>query len=198
MKQKSEKERLSLEAYLAGKQPLQPGLTALPTDEELDAAEAKFDRIIRKRGAFRPRLAAALFAIAAMLVLAFILWPERPKVSVVPEAPAVVQASAPTVQEAIVPAAMPDPQVLVAHHEKRATTVGPKRTKRNQVTLQQVAAEPPLQEETVVAPYEDTEGAAILAKEQQYILEVEQNAFERALAVQQENTLTCLTATSPS
>lgn len=198
MKQKNEKERVSIEAYLAGEQPLQPELTALPTDEELDAAEAEFDHIVSKRGAFPLRLAAALFAIAAMLVLAFILWPEQRSVSGVPETPAIVQTSTSTVQETAVTTAAAAPQVLVAHHQAQATIVRSKPVKRSQNTHRQEAAEPPLHEETEADPFEDTDGAAILATEQQYILEVEQTAFERARAVQQENTLTCLTATSPS
>ena len=56
---------------------------------------------------------------------------------------------------------------------------------------------PPLQDAEMPA-YEDPDGAAILAAEQQRILEVEQAAHQRAIAVTQENTLACVTATSPS
>ena len=47
-------------------------------------------------------------------------------------------------------------------------------------------------------PSQDPDGAAILATEQQRILEVEQAARQRAIAVTQENTLACVTAASPS
>ncbi|MBQ6433078.1 MAG: hypothetical protein IJJ94_03945 [Bacteroidaceae bacterium] len=58
---------------------------------------------------------------------------------------------------------------------------------------------PSLPKEDAVTPaYEDPDGAAILATEQQRILEVEQAARQRAIAVTQENTLACVTAASPS
>ena len=58
---------------------------------------------------------------------------------------------------------------------------------------------PSLPKEDAVTPaYEDPDGAAILAAEQQRILEVEQAARQRAIAVTQENTLACVTAASPS
>ena len=38
-----------LDRYLAGEAPLHPESLDLPTDEELDAAEAEFDRIIAER-----------------------------------------------------------------------------------------------------------------------------------------------------
>jgi len=74
-----------LEQYLAGNAPLHPERLALPSEEELDAAEKEFDRIVAKQKqparliAFWPYAA----AVAAVLVVAFLLRPtESP---VIPE-----------------------------------------------------------------------------------------------------------------
>lgn len=64
-----------LEQYLAGNAPLHPERLALPSEEELDAAEKEFDRFVAKRKqparliAFWPFVA----AVAAVLVVAFLL-----------------------------------------------------------------------------------------------------------------------------
>lgn len=78
--------KFSLEQYLAGRQPLQPERTALPTDAELEAAEAEYDRIVGERTKAktnqgnRPRHDRQYWAwglsIAAAAILAFLLWPE--------------------------------------------------------------------------------------------------------------------------
>lgn len=52
--------------------------------------------------------------------------------------------------------------------------------------------------ESASHPIDDPDGAAILAAEQQRIIEAEAAAMARAIAVQQENTLASLKATSPS
>ncbi len=62
----------------------------------------------------------------------------------------------------------------------------------------QAATQHPTQEEPIKATLEDPDGAAILAAEHQRILEMERAARERTIAVQQENTLACLNAVSPS
>lgn len=43
------KNKFSLEQYLTGHQPLQPERTALPTDAELEAAEAEYDRYVSEQ-----------------------------------------------------------------------------------------------------------------------------------------------------
>ena len=74
-----------LEQYLAGNSPLHPERLALPSEEELDAAEKEFDRFVAKQKqparliAFWPFAA----AVAAVLVVAFLLRPT--KSSVIPE-----------------------------------------------------------------------------------------------------------------
>lgn len=68
-----------LEQYLAGKSPLHPERLALPSEEELDAAEKEFDRFVAKKKqparliAFWPFAA----AVAAVLVVAFLLRPTK-------------------------------------------------------------------------------------------------------------------------
>lgn len=62
-----------LERYLNGELPLQSELTELPTDEELDAAEAEFDRIVAKRKPLSRRILRwwPMAATAAVVALAF-------------------------------------------------------------------------------------------------------------------------------
>ena len=61
------------ERYLNGELPLQTELTELPTDEELDAAEAEFDRIVAKRKPLPRRILRwwPMAATAAVVALAF-------------------------------------------------------------------------------------------------------------------------------
>lgn len=74
-----------LEQYLAGNAPLHPERLALPSEEELDAAEKEFDRFVAKQKqparliAFWPFAA----AVAAVLVAVFLL--RSAKSSVIPE-----------------------------------------------------------------------------------------------------------------
>lgn len=74
-----------LEQYLAGKAPLHPERLALPSEEELDAAEKEFDRFVAKKKqparliAFWPIVA----AVAAVLVAVFLL--RSTKSAVIPE-----------------------------------------------------------------------------------------------------------------
>lgn len=71
-----------LEQYLAGNSPLHPERLALPSEEELDAAEKEFDRFVAKQKqparliAFWPFAA----AVAAVLVAAFLLRPTKSSV----------------------------------------------------------------------------------------------------------------------
>ncbi len=67
-----------LEQYLAGKAPLHAEDLRLPSAEELDAAEAAFDEIVagRKKPARRVPLWAWAAAVAAVLMVAVLLWPQ--------------------------------------------------------------------------------------------------------------------------
>ena len=74
-----------LEQYLAGKAPLHANRLKLPTEKELDEAEAAFEsltpRPIRgERELKHRRLWPWVGAIAASIVVAFILWPNSPAV----------------------------------------------------------------------------------------------------------------------
>ncbi len=79
--------KFSLEQYLAGRQPLLPERTDLPTDAELEAAEAEYDRIVsectkaKTNQGDRPRHDRQYWAwglsIAAVFILVFLLWPEK-------------------------------------------------------------------------------------------------------------------------
>lgn len=90
-----------LEQYLAGKAPLHADRLNLPSDEELDAAEAEFDKMIttHKRPAhllpFWPWVGAA---VAAMLVVAFLLWTKKP----MPITEEAVPTPAPTTNQLVV------------------------------------------------------------------------------------------------
>ena len=88
MNRENGKKRIDIgRAYLDGKWPLQPELTALPTDAELEAAEAEYDRIVSERTKAkanqgnRPRHDRQYWAwglsIAAVFTLAFLLLPEN-------------------------------------------------------------------------------------------------------------------------
>jgi len=69
-----------LERYLAGEAPLHAERLNLPSEEELDASEAEFDKILAtSKLAKRRNLTVALWiaSIAAVLVLAFIIWPKQ-------------------------------------------------------------------------------------------------------------------------
>lgn len=67
-----------LEQYLAGKAPLHAEDLRLPSAEELNAAEAAFDEIVagRKKTARRVPLWAWAAAVAAVLMVAVLLWPQ--------------------------------------------------------------------------------------------------------------------------
>lgn len=118
------KNKFSLEQYLTGHQPLQPERTALPTDAELEAAEAEYDRIVGERTKAkanqgnRARLDRQYWAwglsIAAAVLIAFLLWPEgdsleQTKVETQREA-VIVQAEVPKAEV---------PQEETARHETK-------------------------------------------------------------------------------
>lgn len=67
-----------LEQYLAGKAPLHAEDLRLPSAEELNAAEASFDEIVagRKKPARRVPFWAWAAAVAAVLMVAVLLWPK--------------------------------------------------------------------------------------------------------------------------
>ena len=74
-----------LEKYLAGKAPLHANRLKLPTEEELDEAEAAFESLTPRplqgeRELKHRRLWPWVGAIAASIVVAFILWPNSPAV----------------------------------------------------------------------------------------------------------------------
>lgn len=106
MKEKQEERRMekafSLEQYLEGKSPLQPERLALPTDEELDAAEAEFDRIVCERNdetrknktATKRPLRWWPIAAAAVVAFAFILAPHSKDKEVI--APTVITTPQPS------------------------------------------------------------------------------------------------------
>lgn len=118
------KNKFSLEQYLTGHQPLQPERTALPTDAELEAAEAEYDRIVGERTKAkanqgnRARLDRQYWAwglsVAAAVLIAFLLWPEgdsleQTKVETQRE-PVIVQAEEPKAEA---------PQEETARHETK-------------------------------------------------------------------------------
>lgn len=118
------KNKFSLEQYLAGHQPLQPERTALPTDAELEAAEAEYDRIVGERTKAktnqgnRPSHDRQYWAwglsVAAAVLIAFLLWPEgdsleQTKVETQREA-VIVQAEVPKAEV---------PQEETARHETK-------------------------------------------------------------------------------
>ena len=63
LKEKSEE---WLEQYLAGEKPLHPGRLQLPSEEELDAAEAAFDAAVSRRKDHKRRYVLAFAAFALL------------------------------------------------------------------------------------------------------------------------------------
>lgn len=107
-----------LEQYLAGKAPMHSDRLNLPSEEELDAAEAEFDKMVTAHK--RPARLLPLWpwvgaAVAAMLVAAFLLWPEKP--TAIPEEQ-LAQATAPKPVKQ--PKVAPAPQSHSPHEAKEA------------------------------------------------------------------------------
>lgn len=76
LKEKSEE---WLEQYLAGEKPLHPGRLQLPSEEELDAAEAAFDAAVsRRKPSRRIPLWPWAAVVAAAAVVAFLLRSAQP------------------------------------------------------------------------------------------------------------------------
>lgn len=145
--------KFSLEQYLDGKHPLQPERTALPTDAELEAAEAEYDRIVSERTKAkteqgdRPRHDRQYWAwglsVAAAVLIAFLLWPEGQEKTIEhPEQQVVIAVvQQPEKQDVIdvkkekrhVPMIVQEPQVIVQ-------SVPVRRTDEN-LTHQEVAVE---------------------------------------------------------
>jgi len=118
------KNKFSLEQYLTGHQPLQPERTALPTDAELEAAEAEYDRCVSEQNELSRHRAGTplhygrgwgwVLSVAAAVLIAFLLWPEgdsleQTKVETQREA-VIVQAEVPKAEV---------PQEETARHEAK-------------------------------------------------------------------------------
>lgn len=118
------KNKFSLEQYLAGRQPLQPERTDLPTDAELEAAEAEYDRCVSEQNKLSAHRTSTplhygrgwgwVLSVAAAVLIAFLLWPEgdsleRTKVETQREA-VIVQAEVPKAEV---------PQEETARHETK-------------------------------------------------------------------------------
>ena len=116
--------KFSLEQYLAGRQPLQPERTDLPTDAELEAAEAEYDRCVSEQNKLSAHRTSTplhygrgwgwVLSIAAAVLIAFLLWPEgdsleQTKVETQREA-AIAQAEVPKAEV---------PQEETARHETK-------------------------------------------------------------------------------
>lgn len=102
---KVKREEVNLEHYLAGQTPLHADRLTLPSDEELDAVEAEFDRIIaeRKQSAHRiPLWPWTAAAVAAVLVAAVLLWPDKRPLSS-PEQPTLISQTSQTTEHRPVP-----------------------------------------------------------------------------------------------
>ena len=147
------KNKFSLEQYLAGRQPLQPERTSLPTDAELEAAEAEYDRCVSEQNELSRHRAGTplhygrgwgwVLSIAAAVILAFLLWPEGQEKTIEhPEQQVVIAVvQQPEKQDVIdvkkekrhVPMIVQEPQVIVQ-------SVPVRRTDEN-LTHQEVAVE---------------------------------------------------------
>ena len=89
-------ESINLEHYLAGQAPLHAERLNLPSDEELDAAEAEFDKIIAERKPSARRIPLwpwAAAAVAAVVVTVILLWPDARPLSSSEQPALVSQAS---------------------------------------------------------------------------------------------------------
>ncbi len=80
-----------IEDYLQGRHPMEQHSWELPTDSELEHNEALFDALLaEKKAAKRKKVwpyATSAVAVAACIVLAFILWPDKSTI----EAPVVAE-----------------------------------------------------------------------------------------------------------
>ena len=163
-----------LEQYLAGKAPLHGDRLNLPSEEELDAAEAEFDKIVTAHK--RPARLLPLWpwvgaAIAAMLVAAFLLWSEKP--TAVPEEQlAQVTAPKPVKQ----PKVAPVPQPHSPHEAKEA-----KEAHKPQASSLTAPMPQPKEEETPVIPPDKQALADIFLAEEALQVAYELQAQQEAI-----------------
>lgn len=213
---KMENGRLNIEHYLEGKQPLQPELTAMPTDEELEAAEMEFDRIIAPS---RPPRGVSywvgiVISAAAAVALAFVLWPQRaketPSVPSTPaEPPALAINSSSEVSESrtlveadseekdvVQPKLSPAKSLSSATGQRlavaAATSASPATAAKDE--LQQGSAHKP-------SASHDNQAAALAAIEAETLAAlyaVEAEAMQQAVEAQQQALATCSTPNQPS
>ena len=114
-----------LEQYLAGKAPLHAEDLHLPSAEELNAAEAAFDEIVagRQKTARRVPLWAWAAAVAAVLMVAVLLWPQ----SDAQETPALMATrETPKLQRS-----EKEPQPVMAHQAKQEHLVAANKKEKN-------------------------------------------------------------------
>ena len=158
----------------------------------------------RRMMLLRPRVIrfAAGAAIAAVLALAFLIINNNEYVSPTKKGKPELIALTHAEQEA---AASSPPKgqevelIINTPLSEPTVKVSTPRTKHKHKKAQMAVPEETTQQPTEISPsIDDPDGAAILAAEQRHILEVEAAALERAITVQQENTLASLTATTPS
>lgn len=173
-KVKSEKLKMKkeefLEQYLAGKAPLHADRLNLPTEEELDATEAEFDKMVKERK--RPARLLSLWpwfgtAVAAMLVVAFLLWPKEQPAIVTEEVsisaqpvrqPAPQSESLPVAQETSKPKESSKPHFSHnSHNSHRANKPqplceAPPSESLPEPVLAKAEPEPQLEEEAPVIP----------------------------------------------
>ena len=221
-------EKIKIESYLEGKLPLQPELTAVPSDEELEAAEAEFDSLVAqarsqapaeaglqpaRRASLRVRAWAGLsFIAAASVILAFILWPQshsvvQPMPSASTAAPVLANNTVSVVSESDTHA-VADDCAKDAAAESRLKSLPPTSVQGAALaeaapvsqanTKRGVEQQEPAQQKDVPNDYHAAELAAIEAETLAALSAVEAEVLQEAVEAQQHALATCNSPNQPS
>ena len=150
-----------LEQYLAGKAPLHADWLALPSEDELDAAEKEFDRFVAKQKQPARRIALWPFAaaVAAVLVVAFLLW--STKSPVIPKEEVVQNVTTEQAEQTEQPKQeeVPEPVKIVAHTPHKPHKLRKIDNPQPSQPLEEVAEVAPILEET---PQEEEAEAVLI------------------------------------
>ena len=170
-----------LDRYLAGETPLHPERLIVPSDEELDAAEAAFDRIVAERESqatvddktHRRVVRLWPWAVAASILLfigiGIALWSDKemPPKELVAKAEPTIIGEQQLIEEPVVAAADPIEESVVATAQPVETKprIKPRRKLVRPEKSVEVAEEPVTEDETPDPYYRSPEQEVLLAME---------------------------------
>ena len=187
-----------LDRYLAGESPLHPERLTLPSDEELDVAEAAFDRIVAERESqanvadkTRRRVVrlwpwAAAASILLLTGIGIALWSEKemPPKELVAKAESTISGEQQPIEEPVMTTSDPIEETAVATAQPVETKprIKPRRKHvRPAEPVEVVREEPDTEEETPDPYYRSPEQEVLLAMEAH-----EQDIRSRGKRLQQE------------